>query len=174
MNIGTLVDITGVLGFVLSIGVFVLTRWERKRNLVLQLESADYSRFSDELGVLNDDDSSVVILRVTNMGGTPIVVNKDTLIIKGNGRNVRVYKTDWLGMNDIPYPLNPASSFEVGVFKTAFEDILGKEEFSTYMNTKDWEKCVIPISAEVSDIKKRKYKSKLPYKYNFYVSEIEN
>ena len=51
-----LLDIIGVLGFILSIGIFIITRFERRKTLVLDLECIDYGvdqKFKDEMLMMN-------------------------------------------------------------------------------------------------------------------------
>ena len=48
-----LLDVMGVLGFILSIVIFIITRLERRKTLVLDLECIDYGlsqNFENEIG----------------------------------------------------------------------------------------------------------------------------
>jgi hypothetical protein len=165
-----LTEIAGVLGFIFSIFIFVLTRWERKRRLVIQLEGGDALRFRDELDFEEPED--IIILRFINMGGKPIIINMDSLIITSNDKRIRRYDTDWLGMEKIPHPLSPGSCFEVALYKEAFESLLGLKTLFKAAKPEDDYRCVAPISTEVEDIHGHKYRSDKRLKYNYYVSDF--
>lgn len=65
----------------------------------------------------------------------------------------------------------PLASFEVAVFKESFEHLLGREELKSCVNTEQYQKTIIPVSAEFRELNGRKFTSK-GYYYLFYVSDI--
>ena len=159
-----LLDVMGVLGFILSIVIFIITRLERRKTLVLDLECicGELSqKFKSETGEHNED---MIIIRVMNTGQQAIAVDKNTFKIIGPKKSVNTYETDWFGLDDIPYPLNPGESFEVGIFEDSFTSFQGYEGYS---------EDIIPISVEVLDIQGKLYKTKLKYNLLLAVSAIE-
>ncbi len=165
-------DIIGILGFALSIFILVLTRWERRKKLAIHLEITYESKFKDAEPIFEHTDSIMIIFRMTNIGGKPILIDKDSFLLEGNGRKIQVYDTDWLGMDQIPYPLNPGSSCEVEIFAGSVDQLLGGGDF-TPKDVKDlWVRYAVPIKAEVKDLSGKKYKCNNLYEYNFEVSDI--
>lgn len=159
-----LLAVIGVLGFILSIVIFIITRLERGKTLVLDLECicGELSqKFKSETGENNED---IIIIRGMNTGQQAIAVDKDSFKIIGPKKNVDIYYTDWFGLDDISYPLNPGQSFEVGIFEESFKYAQGYEGYP---------EDIIPISAEVSDIQGKLYKTRLKYKLLLAVSVIE-
>lgn len=64
-----LASLAGVLGFVFSIALFLLTRWERRQRVVIELECSDLKQFSQHLEDFKCEDtenydSAVVLIRV--------------------------------------------------------------------------------------------------------------
>ena len=159
-----LLIVIGVLGFILSIVIFIITRLERRKTLVLDLECiyGELSqKFESEIGECKDN---MLLIRVLNTGQQAVVVDKNTFKIIGPKKKVNTYETDWVGLNDIPHPLNPGESFEVGIFENTFASYQGYEGYS---------EDIIPISAEVSDIQGKLYKTKLKYNLLLAVSAIK-
>ena len=101
-----------------------------------------------------------------------MLIDTERLALEGNGKTVDAYNTDWFDIEKIPAPLAPQQNFEVVIYQSAFEDLLGVKEFEKYMNVDDYRKCVIPVTAVVKELHGKAYRSK-GYNYNFYVSEFE-
>ena len=141
MEVETLASVAGVLGFFISIATFILTRIERRKKVVVELYKDNYSQFcnTDEADLINDDDE-IIKIRVTNIGGKSVIVNPETFFIKGHGETIKTYNTDWLNMENIPSPLQVGGSFEVGIFKSAFEDLLKLKNLDKYSNTNEYKK----------------------------------
>jgi len=138
-----MVDVMGVLGFIFSIAVFIITRLERRKTLILDLECINgevCQKFKSETGEHKED---MIVIRGMNTGQQAIVVDKNSFKIIGPKKNVDIYYTDWFGLDDISHPLNPGQSFEVGIFEESFTYAQGYKEYS---------EDIIPISVEVSDI----------------------
>ena len=163
-NIEMLLVVIGVLGFILSIVIFINTRLERRKILVLDLEciyNEISQKFKNEIG---ECEENILLIRVMNTGQQAVAVDKNTFKIIGPKKNVKTYETDWFGLDDIPYPLNPGESFEVGIFEDSFTSFQGYEGYS---------EDIIPISVEVLDIQGKLYKTKLKYNLLLAVSAIE-
>ena len=153
-------DILGTLGFVLSVIVFVLTRWERRKTLALDLECVTSKKFGEEAG---DGDDMMIILRVINVGARAIAIDKNSFEIVGPEKNVRTYETDWFGLENIPHPLKPGESFEVGLFL---------ESFTYFQGYGGYSKDILPISVKLSDIEGRTYRPKSKYELLLEVGDI--
>ena len=159
-----LLAVIGVLGFILSIVIFIITRLERGKTLVLDLECIDYGLSQKFKSEITECEEMMLLIRVINTGQQAVAVDKNTFKIIGPKKKVNTYEIDWFGLNDIPYPLNPGQSFEVGIFEESFKCTQGYEGFP---------EDIIPISAEVLDIKGELYKTKLKYNLLLSVSAIE-
>jgi len=165
-----LLDVIGVLGFILSIAIFLITRLERRKTLVLDLEcicdelSQKFKSETGECEFEHKDKENMIVIRGMNTGHQAIVVDKNSFKIIGPKKKVNTSYTDWFGLEDIPHPLNPGESFEVGIFEESFTCAQGYNGFS---------KDIIPISVEVSDIQDKLYKTKVGYKLLLEVSAIE-
>jgi len=159
-----LLAVIGVLGFMLSIVIFIIKRLERRKTLVLDLEYiyGEFSqKFKSETGEHKED---MIVIRGMNTGQQAIVVDKNSFKIIGPKKNVDIYYTDWFGLDDISHPLNPGESFEIGIFENSFTHAQGYKEYS---------EDIIPILVEVSDIQGKLYKTKLKYNLLLAVGAIE-
>lgn len=110
-----LLAVIGVLGFILSIVIFIITRLERGKTLVLDLECIDgelSQKFKSERGEYKEN---MIVIRGMNTGQQAIVVDKNSFKIIGPKKKMNTSYTEWLGLKDIPHPLNSGESFEVGV-----------------------------------------------------------
>ena len=70
-----LLVVIGVLGFILSIVIFIITRLERRKTLVLDLEciySELCQKFESEIGECKDN---ILLIRVLNTGQQVEMVN---------------------------------------------------------------------------------------------------
>jgi hypothetical protein len=170
MNTDIFTIIVAALGFLLSIFVLILTRWERRSTIVIHMFRCFSDRFGSE--VVNDSEESIELIgiRVINPGVKSIILDSEGFEIQGNGKKISRFDTDWLGIDKIPHPLNPGTSCEVAIFTDAFEEILGREELKKYMNMDDYEKCIIPIDISVKLSNGRIFSAR--QYYNFYVSDF--
>lgn len=158
-----LVDVLGLLGFILSIIIFIITRLERRKTLVLDLECIDYGVSQKFKNEIDECEEMMLLIRVINTGQQSIALDKKTFKIIGPKKKVNTYEIDWFGLDEIPYPLNPGQSFEVGIFEESFKDTQGYKGFP---------EDIIPISVEVSDIQGKLYKTKSKYNLLLAVSDI--
>lgn len=171
MEIKTLASIAGVLGFFISVATFVLTRIERRKNVVVEIYKDDYSKFCD---TAEDEliDDELIKIRLTNIGGVPVIVNPESFFIKGLGKEIRIHDTDWVGLEEVPSPLLVGGSVEVAIFLSAFEGLLNLKALDKYSNNKEYEKTVVPLEVGFRDHKGKVFKSK-SFRYFYYVGEIE-
>ena len=173
MDIKILASIAGVLGFFISVATFILTRIERRKNVIVEVYRGDYSEFSDspEDETINGD-TELIKVRLTNIGGRPIIVNPESFFIKGLGKDIKIRDTDWVGIDKIPSPLQTGNSIDVAIFLSAFEELLNLKSLDKFSNTKEYEKTVVPLEVGFRDHKGKIFKSK-SFKYFYYVGEIE-
>ena len=176
MDWGIIADISAFAALLISIIIFALRLWGRRRKIVIHFEIT-YLRAvsgSEEYTINEDDeDPRVLLLRITNLGARPIVINKDRFMVTCNNKEISRYDLDWIGLEKIPHPLNPRSSCEVSIFQDSFEEMAGVKELSKYFNMNEYHKTNLPLHAELKDIEGRKYQSGKQYYYFFYVSEVE-
>jgi len=153
----------GILGFILSVFVFVLTRWERRKILTIDLECVGgeiTDKFKKEAGEYKE---TMIVIHVMNTGSQAIVINKESILITGPKKSVNTSETDWFGLNSIPHPLSPNEHFEVGIFL---------DSFTHYQGYKDFSKDVISISVELKDIENKRYTLKSKYELLLEVNDI--
>lgn len=131
--------------------------------MVLDLECIDYGLNQKFKNEITDCEEIMLLIRVINTGQQPVALDKNTFKIIGPKKKVNTYEIDWFGLNDIPYPLNSGQSFEVGIFIDSFKWTQGCEEYL---------EDSIPISAEVSDIQGKLYRTKSKCKLLLSVNDI--
>ena len=91
MDIKIISSIAGVLGFFISVATFVLTRIERRKHLVIELFKGHYlPKQSDNSGSEREPEE-ILKVRFINIGGKPIILNLESIIISANGRNLRAF-----------------------------------------------------------------------------------
>ena len=173
MDIKALASIAGVLGFFISIATFIITRIERRKNVVVEVYRGEYSKFREtEKNELIDDDDEMIKIRLTNIGGVPVIVNPESFFIKGLGNEIKIHDTDWVGVEEVPSPLQVGVSVEVAIFRREFEALLNLKGLDRYSNVEEYEKTVVPLEVGFRDHKGKVFKSKL-FRYLYYVGEIE-
>ena len=157
-------NILGILGFILAVIVFVLTRWKRRKILSIDLECTNTEINDKFKREIEGSSESVLIVRVINTGSRPIAIDKNSIKAVGPKKSVEYHETDWLGPEKIPHPLSPNQSFEVGLFLETFKLFQGCEKIS---------KGKLPISVELKDIDGKLYKPKNKYELFLEVDEVE-
>lgn len=173
MDIEALASIAGVLGFFISVATFILTRIERRKNVVVEVYKGEYSEFRDtsEDDLINDD-TEMIKIRLTNIGEMPVIVNPESFFIRGLGKEIKIHNTDWVGIEKIPSPLQVGCSSDVAIFLSAFEELLNLKLLDKFSNTEEYEKTVVLLEVGFSDHKGKVFKSN-SFKYFYYVGEIE-
>lgn len=168
--------IASVVAVLISTMTFVLTRWENRKQLTIEMFMGDSYRFTNISYIVNDEEESqeIVFIRINNTGAKPVVVDFNSIKISGNGHFLSSAEPgdNWIGLSNIPAPSLPGTSFEIGIPQKCFEECLGVAEFQNYMNVTDFEKCIISIFVEVRDYSGKLYMNSKAYYYNFYVGEF--
>ncbi|MBK7093208.1 MAG: hypothetical protein IPH59_16090 [bacterium] len=168
-----LVNLAGVLGLALSILVFILTRWERRRRLTLVLVKGDTSKFPKEIEG-REEDQELIVLQIVNEGARPLIIDAESLQISVNQRSIRRHDCDWLGIDSIPVPLNPRTSCNVALYLESFEELSGLIEHSDLRKVDSPEECVFIVKASVKNIEGKKYATRHDFQYSALVSEFWN
>ena len=113
MNIDVFAKIVGVLGFLISVSTFVLTRIERKKRVEIELFQSCVLDFADDEDV---KDEGLIKVRFTNIGQKAIIVKPNTLVIESQNRTYKLNREDYLGMEDFQELMPPMSSREIGIY----------------------------------------------------------
>ncbi|OCH14561.1 hypothetical protein A6E05_19130 [Aliivibrio sp. 1S165] len=174
INLDVIVKIIGVLGFFISVITFVLTRYERRAKCIAEIVVGDLSNYSSELTSEADLLEETLKIRITNIGGQPVILKPETFFFSALNKKITKNQNelDWFGINQLPSPLNPGCSCEVGVITEGILSILGFEDLKKYCNELEHKKTEIPIEVGVSDLNNRTYKSK-GFTYYYYVYSLE-
>ena len=152
---------------------FVLTRIERRKNVVVEVYKGEYSEFNGipEEAFISDD-SELIKIRLTNIGGKPVIVNPESFFIKGLGKEIKIHDTEWVGVDKVPSPLQQGSSLDVAIFLSSFEKLLNLKSLDKFANTEKYKKTVVPLEVGFRDHKGKVFKNR-SFKYFYYVGEIE-
>lgn len=94
MNIDQLAKIAGVLGFLISVSTFILTRWERRAILTFSLDSGSSLDFAEQ----DEEGPETINLTITNMGARALLVDLGTLKIECNGNVLDAWIEDHWGV----------------------------------------------------------------------------
>ena len=133
----------------------------------------DTSEYSDEYAEYTDEDFSEVIkIRVTNIGGQPVVINPESFKVIAQEKILTAHHCEWFGVQKIPSPLNCGSSFEVAIHIDSFIDVLGFKNLDQYCNTEDSMKTMVPLYVSVNDHAGKKFFTR-KFKYFYYVNSLE-
>jgi len=172
LELKTIASVVGVLGFLISVATFVLTRMERRKKLVVEIFKGHLIEYKDEL-ILNEDQEydEIVKIRITNIGGRPVIVDAASFYFMSNGNKFERNDCDWLGIKKVPSPLPVGQSNEVAVHLETFESLLKMKDLDKYCNENDCDKTVVKIEAGLKDIDRKAYKSK-GFQYFYYVGDL--
>ncbi len=69
IDLDVVAKIAGVLGFIISVLTFCLTRYERRANCVVEIVIGDLSSYSEEFSPDEELLEETLKIRVTNIGG---------------------------------------------------------------------------------------------------------
>ncbi|UCZ56622.1 hypothetical protein LGV61_12965 [Desulfurispirillum indicum] len=175
MDLENLARLAGVIALFISIATFAITRYERRRKLVIELIQGSYQDFTvtpSEALVDQDEAPNLIKIRVTNIGGVPVIVKPESFYIGGNGEKITVNDTDWLGLKSIPSPLSVGSSFEVACFEDAFEHLLNMNILAHYMREGEYENTRVPLVAGFTDHDNNSYETR-HFNYYYAVNTLE-
>ncbi len=166
-------SVVGVLGFIISVATFALTRYERRKNLVLEIYEGEYSEMNDgpDEQVL-DGNTDIVKIRITNIGAQSVILKPESLYLSGNHSKICVGSCDWIGVEKIPSPLVPNGSCEVALFKNSVIELLNMKSLDKYCNPQERNKTRIDLEVGVGDYKGKTFLSK-SFSYIYYIDVFE-
>ena len=155
----TLIKIAGLLGFIISVATFVLTRIERRKKIEIEI--------FDEMGLSfpnldgwpeNIESENFIKVRFTNLGSQTVILKPRTLKIESKGKVYCLVNDDYIGMEDFDEVLIPMSSRSIGVFQSV---VLNKLDISSPKKYDDESfNKVYPFKISVSDHSGKTYKNK--------------
>lgn len=127
MSIDLIVKIAGVLGFLISVATFVLTRIERRKNIQIEIFEATAYDFRDLVKDSEsfDDSGGLFKVRFTNIGAQPVILKPDTFQISHMDKIFEVCREDYLGKENFQELMPPTSMREIGVFEDLVRSKLG-------------------------------------------------
>ncbi|MEZ9392442.1 hypothetical protein AB4222_11090 [Vibrio splendidus] len=174
IDLDVVTKVAGVLGFIISVLTFGLTRYERRVSCVVEIVVGDLSSYSEEFSPDEDLLEETLKIRITNIGGQPIILKPESFYFSALGNKISQPegRTDWFGTGKLPSPLNPGTSCDIGVITDSLLELLGFNNLDQYCNQTDFAKTNVAIEAGVSDLKGRIYKSK-NFTYFYYVHSLE-
>lgn len=158
----SLADYVGVLGFVLALCVFVLTRVERRKSLLIEIRS-DYSElFPDEQ---DDPEFGILLIRFINTSNKMILLDPQTITVSSNEEchDFRYNYGGWYGLGKPLSPLGPGDSCQVG---------LDLRELDTVFSIDHLSKDDVPLEVSVEDVTGKRFRSREKFIYLPEVSEI--
>lgn len=160
-------ELLGVLGFVLAMITFIVTRLERRKKLLIDLYCDDLSKIDKdgEFLIQNGEpkDERIIIIDIINSGSRTIAIDKNSLTINLNNRKIKTYHVDWVGMEEFENPINPGQNYKFGVF------LDNTVEQSQITNR---HKGMHKIHVELTDLDEKKYTSSKKFNLLLEVDEI--
>ena len=93
MTLDAVAKIAGILGLIISVATFVLTRWERRASIIFGLDSGSSSDFDSEL----EEPMETVNLTITNSGAVSVHLDLRTLVIEANGHKLNAWRENHWG-----------------------------------------------------------------------------
>jgi len=166
MSIDVVAKVAGVLGFVISVATFVLTRVERRKRIEIELFSASVLDFSQDEDLQDD---SLIRVRFTNIGLLPVILKPRTLSIKNRTKVYTLDRDDYWGMEDFEELMPPTSSRDIGVYLDSVEEALGIASPRSY-DEESFNK-LYPLVVSVHDHAGKRYSTKV-YSYHEVVGEF--
>ncbi|TCI04782.1 hypothetical protein EZV61_02080 [Corallincola luteus] len=113
MNIDVIAKTAGVLGFLISVCTFIVTRFERRKRIEIELFQSCVLDFTEEDNVR---DEGLIKVRFTNIGPQPVILKPNTLVIECNNNVYKLDREDFWGMDDFEELMPPTSSREIGIY----------------------------------------------------------
>jgi len=161
-----LTELLGVLGFILSVFVFIITRLEKRKSLIIDMFACCDNEFPEEWGTDENFEEEFVILKIINNGIKPITINSKSFQIFGNGKCIDPFYCDWFGMSNVSHPIKPGECSKIGILLAVFEQGLEIDKI-----TDKYEK--IGIYCKLKDLEGKSYTNKGKYAYIPEVGEFE-
>lgn len=146
----SIAEIIGVLGFIIALLTFILTRFENRKILTITLYDGIIDQLNNPSLLDYYPDKELIIMDIINNGNKPIVIDKDSIRIILNGIQVD-RKIDWLNIDESESILNAGHQIKYGVYT---------KELFNHVGISKPSKIEYPIEASLKDVDSKRYKSK--------------
>jgi hypothetical protein len=164
-----LVKIAGLLGFIISVATFVLTRIERKKRIEIEIFDEMGISFPNLDGWPEEVGSEYFMkVRFTNLGSQTVIIKPRTLKIECMGKVYSLVNDDYIGMDDFDEVLIPMSSRSIGVFQSTILSELDISSQKKYDDESFYK--LYPFKISVKDHQGKTYTNK-SYSYHEAVCE---
>lgn len=154
----TIAECIGIAGFILAFITFCLTRYEKRKKLILTL----YDGVIEQIGAKNlvdtYKDTDYVIMEIINNCEKIIVIDKDSIRLVINKKEID-RKVEWVNIDETEAFLNPGTQIKYAV---GIEELFRQAEINP--NTKK----VFKIEGYLKDVSGNKYKTK----HKYYIDNI--
>ncbi len=111
MTIDDFAKLAGVLGFVISLATFALTRWERRVLLDFGLNAGVSTDFDDS----SADPKGTANLTITNLGTRSALLNLRTVELRSGSNLLHAWRQDHWGSQQREVLLKPSDSHTIGI-----------------------------------------------------------
>lgn len=171
MHFDNIADVIGVLGFLIGLITFIITRFENRKQISIFLSTLPYCDLEKYEGVNVEDEcyspdsdnfDTMILISVFNNGNKSVLLNSNSITIHIKDKNLR-YEIEWLGKKAFKNNLFPGETAYFSVF-------LDSVEHECKISNND--KSIYSILASIEDTKRKKFKSK-KFQYLTEVSAIE-
>lgn len=159
-----MVEILGVLGFILALATFVITRIEKKKKLLIDLYCQNLEELDKDNEFYCESKSSsferVIVVDIINEGSKSVAIDKNSIKLLLNKQEIQNH-LDWIGKLKFNNPINPGQNYKFGVCL---------DSAISLSKIKKIDEC--SIRAEVKDSESKKYFSNKNLKLNLVFDEI--
>ena len=152
VNIDDLTKIAGVLGFVISLATFALTRWERRAMIHFGLEKGS-RKISD-----GDEDIDTTDITLINLGGTAVVLDLRTLEVRRGEKTLLPWQQDHWGLEESEVLLPPNGRTVLSLPHDTFEEELKIESPDKYDTLSFY--ALLPVQIRVRSTGGKGFESK--------------
>lgn len=154
MSIDDLVKIAGVLGFVISLATFALTRWERRALIHFGLEKGS------RRVTVDDEESCVDTTEFTliNLGVTAVVLDLRSLEVRRGEKSLFPWQEDHWGPEQSEVLLQPHGRTVLSLPHDTFEEKLMIGSPDKYENQTFF--AVLPVQIRIRSTKRKVFESK--------------
>jgi len=153
VTIDDLAKFAGVLGFVISLATFALTRWERRAVVHFGFESG--SREVSDEGYGHSIDTIEITL--INLGGKAVVLDLRTLELRRGSETLAPWQQDHWGSQESEVLLTPNERTVLGLPKDTFEQVLKIEAPEAY--DKQTFYAMLPVQGRVRSTRGKVFES---------------
>ncbi|MBC7589058.1 MAG: hypothetical protein H7178_11945 [Chitinophagaceae bacterium] len=143
MSLDLIIKVCGVLGFVISLATFILTRYEKRKKIEIELFSSAIDEFES-----NDDlvprlslfkvCDGVLKIRFINISQHSIILKPRTLTIKTGKYSYNLNQGDFLRMDTFDELMPPNSMREIGVYFDEMKSSLNIKDSKNFTEAEEY------------------------------------